>query len=406
MSKKRLLIIGAGEEQIPGYEFATKMGLKVVGSDINPNAPGFTLTDEKIIASTYDARGTLQQVLDFHKKYPINGVMTLASDAAMTVAIVANELGLQGISIETATLTSNKLLQLERFHQDGIPVPVYREIRSIEQLRQAIDEWRYPLIIKPPDNRGARGVLRLTKYIDVEWAFSESISQSETNSIIAQKFIEGYQISSETLVINGKCYTAMYSGRNYEFLEKHSPYVIENGGWLPADITQHQQKSLDELVQHVADSLGVKDGPLKGDFVLTENGPMVIEFASRMGGGYAVSHSIPLTHGVNIVEQVIKMSIGEQVDKKDLIPRYKQSAAIRFFFPKPGVVKEIIGFEDLDNYDGVVLKRIYVKKGDKVGEITDHTRRAGCVIVVGKDKKEAEQRVLEAIKSVRIITEP
>ncbi|MFH1624222.1 MAG: ATP-grasp domain-containing protein [Pseudomonadota bacterium] len=399
-----MLIIGAGVEQVPAYELGLKMGLIVVGSDMNPEAPGFKLTDERIIASTYDARETLEEASKFHRKNPIDGVMTLANDVPMTVAVIAKELQVPGISIETARLSSNKLLQLERFREDRIPVPDYREVRSKEQLRRIIDEWGYPLIIKPPDNRGARGVLRLTKGFDVEWAFNETISHSETRSIVAQKFIEGYQISSESFVLEGKCYTAMYSGRNYEFLERFSPHIIENGGWLPAGITEQETRALDEVVQRVVDSLRVKNGPLKGDLVLTGDGPVVIEFTPRMGGGYAVSHSIPLTHGVNLVAQVIKMSLGLPVDVTDLIPRYKQSAALRFFFPKPGIVEEIKGFEKLDKYGWVVLKRIYCKVGDVIEEVTNHTKRSGCVIAVGKDKKEAEERAKEAISSVQIIT--
>ncbi len=405
MDRKRLLIIGAGEEQVPAYKIALTMGLTVVGSDINPNAPGFHLTGEKIIASTYDAEETLREVLKFNEVNPIHGVMTLACDTPVAVALVAKELGLKGNTIHTAKLSSDKLLQLRRFRLDNIPIPDYKEIQSVEELKSTIDDWGLPVILKPPDNRGARGVLRLADPVHMEWAFRESASNSAKGSIIVQKFIPGNQISSESIVVSGKAYTAMYSGRNYGLLEKYAPYVIENGGCLPADITESQEESLDDIVQRAAASLGIEDGPLKGDLVLTDKGPVVLEFASRMGGGYAVSHSIPLTHGVNLIEQVIRQALGEQLSIRDLHPAYKQSAAIRFFFPDPGVVKEIKGFDNLGVHDGVVLKRLYIKKGDTVPRITDHTKRAGCVIAVGKSKKEAEQRAISAINAVLIVTE-
>ncbi len=404
MNKKRLLIIGAGQEQAPAYKIALKMGLKVVGSDMDPHAPAFRFTDEKIIASTYDAEETLEEALKYHESKPIDGVMTLACDTPTAVALVAKTLGLQGNSLETAKLSSDKLLQLHRFRSDNLPIPAYREIQTEEQLESAIADWGFPLILKPPDNRGARGVLRLTESVDLRWAFRESLSNSGSGSVIVQKFIPGEQISSESIVVSGKAYTAMYSGRNYEFLEKYAPYIIENGGCLPADITETRQKALDDVVQRAAESLGVENGPLKGDLVLTDKGPMVLEFATRMGGGYAVSHSIPLTHGVHLVEQVIRQALGRTPRVEDLIPAYKQSAALRFFFPFPGVVKEIKGFDKLGGPDGVVLKRLYVKEGDVIAPVTDHTKRAGCVIAVGKDKEEAEQRAAKAVDSVRIVT--
>jgi biotin carboxylase len=404
MKRKRLLIIGAGEEQAPAYEFAIRMGLNVVGSDINPKAPAFHLTKERIIASTRDSDSTLREVKRFHQRLPIDVVITVAHDASVTVAKVASELGLKSISIQSAKLASNKLLQLEKFRKDGIPVPKFRELKSVEELNSVIAEWGYPLVIKPLDNRGARGVLRLTNQIDTEWAFFESLSQSQTGSILAQEFVSGPQISSETLVVNGKGYTAMYSGRNYEFLDRFSPYMIENGGPLPADITEEEKKTMDAIVQKAADSLGIENGPLKGDLVCSPKGVVVLEFAARLGGGYACSHSIPLTHGVNLVEQLIKMAVDIPIDIRNLIPKYKQSAVIRFFFPEPGIIKAIRGFDELDQWDWVKLKKMYLKVGDRVERVTDHTKRAGCVIVVGQNTKEAEAKAEQAIKSVEIIT--
>ncbi len=402
--RARLLIIGAGEEQVPAYEFAVKMGLNVVGSDINPKAPAFCLTRERIIASTYDTEGTIREVKKFNREHPIDGVMTIAHDVPVTVAKVANELGLKSISIQSAELASNKLLQLTTFQKNAIPVPKFRELKSVEELKGVIVEWGYPLVIKPLDNRGARGVLRLTRQVDTEWAFHESLSYSQTGSILAQEFVSGPQISSETLVVNGRCYTAMYSGRNYEFLDRFSPYMIENGGWLPADITEEEKKTMDAIVQKAADTLGIVNGPLKGDLICSPKGVVVLEFATRLGGGYACSHSIPLTHGVNLVEQLIKMAVGIPIDVRELIPKYRQSAVIRFFFPKPGIVKAIRGFDVLDQRDWVILKKLYLKVGDRVERVTDHTKRAGCVIAVGQNMKEAEARAGQAIKSVEIIT--
>jgi biotin carboxylase len=404
MSAKRLLILGAGEEQVPAYEFALRMGLKVAGLDMNPQAPALRLTRERIIASTRDADSALQAVKDFHRERPIDGVMTIAHDVPVTVAVIAEELGLPGMPVASARLAANKLLQLEAFQKNGVPVPKFREIRTVEELKGVINKWGYPLVIKPLDNRGARGVLRLTEQIDTEWAFQESLAQSQTGSILVQEFVPGYQVSSETLVVDGRCYTAMYSGRNYEFLERFSPYIIENGGWLPGDVNEEQEQAMDVVVQKAADCLGIRNGPLKGDLVLSPRGVVVLEFAARLGGGYACSHSIPLTHGVNIVEELIKMSVGMPVDTGDLIPHYRQSAAIRFFFPQPGIIKEIRGFEELDRRDWVILKRMYARVGDRVDRVTDHTKRAGCVITVGPNLKEAEDRAEEAIKSVEIIT--
>ena len=401
----RLLIVGAGQEQIPAYETALDMGFNVVGSDMNPDAPAFSLPVDKIVASTYDPAETVAKALDYHQTSPIDGVMTLACDAPLTVAGVARQLGLPGISDGSALLGTDKLEQIRKFQSDGLPVPDFSVVDTLTQAMEIADSWGYPVIIKPIVGRGGRGVLRITGPEDLTRTFGEVSGMGSDSRVLLQKYLSGPQISSETIIVEGVAYTAMYSGRNYEHLEKFAPYIIENGGWLPALISAEQKEQLDKTVQLVAESYGITNGFIKGDLVLSDDGVKIIEFAARMGGGYAVSHSIPAAHQIDLVKQSIKMALGMTIDTSELIPRYRMSAAIRFFLPEPGLVKEIRGFGQLDALDWVILKKMYIAPGDIIEKITNHTKRAGCVIVTGRDHQEAERRVKEAIDRVEIITE-
>ncbi|MGR3218591.1 MAG: hypothetical protein ACUZ8H_02070, partial [Candidatus Anammoxibacter sp.] len=92
-NRKRLLIIGAGVEQVKAYQVANKLGVDVIGSDMNPNAPAFEYANGRIIASTRDVEGTIKAVRQYHVSKPIHGVMTIANDVPLTVACVAEELG-------------------------------------------------------------------------------------------------------------------------------------------------------------------------------------------------------------------------------------------------------------------------------------------------------------------------
>lgn len=194
---KRILIIGAGIEQVYAYKLAKKLSIQVVGTDINPYAPAFEFSDDKILASTRDPEETWEGVEKFIKSKRINGVMTLANDVPYTVAYVANKLDLPSIPLESARLATNKLDMKEKFLIDGIHVPDFCEIKSVKELKTKISEWRYPVIIKPIDNRGARGVLRITKEVDLDWAFQEALNNSEIGRIILEKFIEGPQITKQ-----------------------------------------------------------------------------------------------------------------------------------------------------------------------------------------------------------------
>jgi len=196
----------------------------------------------------------------------------------------------------------------------------------------------------------------------------------------------------------------MFSERNYEHLDRFSPYIIENGGTLPARLSQAEMSAMDDVISRCAILLGVDNGPLKGDIVLTENGPVVLEMAPRLGGGYAATDSIPLTTGVELTKQVIRLCLNEDIKVDELKPRPIQTAVLRFFFPQPGKISSIKGFEGLSGYDWVKKRGMYLGVGDTVEPVTNHCRRAGFVIVAGKDEDEAKERASRAVNSVKIET--
>ena len=128
---KTLLIISAGIEAVPGIELAKSMGLQVVISDMNPNAPGFAVADDQLLASTYDVDATVAAARAYHKQVrPLDGVMCIASDVPLTVASVAAVLGLPGIPVESARLATDKLAMKEHFAADGVPIPWFSPVSA------------------------------------------------------------------------------------------------------------------------------------------------------------------------------------------------------------------------------------------------------------------------------------
>ena len=129
---KTLLIVSGGIEAVPGILKAKEIGLHVVVSDYNPEAPGFRYADDRIIASTYDVRETVAAAEEYHKNVrPLDGVICVASDVPLTVASVAEKLGLPGLSIKTARLAGDKLAMKDRLVKGGIPVLWYKPIMSV-----------------------------------------------------------------------------------------------------------------------------------------------------------------------------------------------------------------------------------------------------------------------------------
>lgn len=403
--EKAILIVSGGIEAVAGIKVAKDMGLHVVVSDMNPQAPGFAVADDTIVASTYDVEATVKAAREYHRSArPLDGVICIASDIPLTVACVAKELGLPGITVESANLSSDKLAMKQKFQSDGVPVPWFSQVSSVEVLRRFVDKQGYPLVIKPVDSRGARGVLRLTEDVELAWAFDYAKGQSPTGRVMLERFLDGPQVSTESIVLNGTAHTPGFADRNYELLDTYAPHMIENGGELPSHLPEATQEAVREVVQKAAHSMGIEDGVVKGDIVVHEGKPYVIELAARLSGGYFCTHEIPLNTGVDFVQQAIKLAIGEPVNPDDLEPRYQRPVSQRYLFPKPGRVVSITGVEEVTRRPNIALCEVRTEVGAIIGEVSSHPARAGVIIAHGPGPEQAREAAETAVRDIRIET--
>ena len=400
---KTLLIIGAGAEQVPGILLAQKLGIFVVAVDGNPRAPGFALADDYGVVSTYDVPGNVQFARTYSgSKRNIDGVMTLASDVPMTVAAVAYALGLPGHTLQTARRASDKLLMKRVFAKNGVPIPEFAPVKNSADIERFVRRHGYPIVVKPVDSRGARGVLRISNKEDLSWAIHTSRSESPSGRVMVEKFLQGPQFSTESVIYDGRIMTTGLSDRNYEYLEKFAPNIIENGGDLPASLNSAQRKRLNALLLRAARSLGIKRGSMKGDVVWTKRGPYIIEVAARLSGGYFATDEVPLSTGVDIVEQVIRIALGLPPQFRMLKPKFTKYVCQRFFFPQgAGTIRNIRGIAKARAIPGVKRLHLYAKVDDVVKKIVSHPSRGGYVMAVATTRAKAQSIARRAVETVR-----
>ncbi len=403
---RTLLIVSGGREAVPAIAEARRMGLRVLVSDGAPDAPGLRLADAGLIASTYDAEATVEAARAYAARNPIDGVLAVAADVPVTVAAVADALGLPGISLATAYLAADKLAMKERLRAAGVPVPWYAAVASAEALATLAARTSAPLIVKPVDSRGARGVVRLLPGVEPTWAYEIAAAESPTGRVMVEAFVAGPQVSTESVVVGGQVTTVGFSDRNYELLERFAPFVIENGGELPSHLPERTRLAIEALVADAAHALGVRHGTVKGDVVVGPGGPMMIELAARLSGGYFCTHEIPLATGVNLVGAAIRLALGEEPRREDLRPRWSKGVAQRYLFPPPGTVTAVEGAAEAAAGEGIALLEIRVACGDRVRPMTSHVCRAGVVITVGETRAQAVERAEAAAARVRILTRP
>lgn len=398
------MIIGATEEHIFAQEVARSLGLRTFVTDINPNAPGFKTADHFALASTYDYRGTLSAARNYEKNNgKISGVMAVATDVPFTVAYVADGLGLAGLPLDTARKLSEKLPMKEALHNAGLSIlPLFEEIKSYEDAGVFAQKTGFPFIIKPIDSRGARGVQLVRERMDLREVFEITKKESPSGRVMAEEYLDGPQLSVEGAIVEGEAFLPAIFDRNYEYLKRFSPFIIENGGEMPSKYAKDFKSEAESVMAKAAKALGIRNGIVKGDFVIHEGKVKVIEIAGRLSGGFFGTVATPYSTGVNLIANVMRQAIGESVSKEDWMPTVEQGACIRFAFPPAGIVEDICGIDEIKKDKSCLYCGVFIKKEDAIGQMRSHPNRPALVVASGKDRLDSMRNAGRLMKKLII----
>ncbi|KKK56772.1 hypothetical protein LCGC14_3061180, partial [marine sediment metagenome] len=282
-------------------------------------------------ASCYHVDPVLSALQDFGKR--INGVICAGTDAPHVMAAIGDEYAVVSPTPDTALLSTDKFAQAEALFAARVNVPSFDG-----ELYRVAASHPPPWVIKPVDSRGARGVFRV-QGVEDPWDRWREIAKAEspTGRAMIQKWIDGQQISSESLVQNGEILWTAFADRNYDRLEEFAPYVIEDGCDMPSEIASYhendwEQKARAEL-QKCVDALTLENGVLKGDLVWDGHDIWVIEVATRLSGGRMCSDITPVVFGVDFVGMAIRIALGDYIWPGEISPYLQRHCSQRFLFP-------------------------------------------------------------------------
>ena len=397
---KTLMILGASILQVPAIEKAIDMGLQVVALDMNPNAVGFEIPGvEKEIISTIDT----PRIIEAAKKHRIDGIMTLASDMPMrSIARVCRELGLVGITEDTAFKATNKALMLDALKAANVPVPLYFRVKGLEDFKKAVDQVEaagYKCIVKPADNSGSRGVDLLKEDYDILKAYDYSIQYSRCGELIVEEFMEGPEVSVETLTIDGETHVIQITDK----LTTGAPYFVEIGHSQPSQLSDEKCTLISKAAVAANKALGIQTGPSHTEIIVTKDGPKIVEIGARLGGDCITTHLVPLSTGLNMVEMCIRLSIGEELKNSELTPLLNKGSAIRFIHSEPGILQSINGIDDvLCNQS---IKQICITKpvGSEIDSLHNSLDRIGYVISNMEEPADAIKECENAISLLEVV---
>ena len=388
-NKKSVLIFGVGPLQKSIIDRAKLMGLYTIGIDPAADATCKDEVDAFEIVGGQDFEGTMAVA----KKYQIDAIVTAATDKPLVMmARVAKELNLPFYSVETAQWSTDKFQMKERFELGGVPHAQGRLISKVEEAEGLI----FPVIVKPRDNSGSRGVKLCRDKNELQISIDEALENSKLDTVLVEEFIEGPEYSIESLHHDGK-------SEVIQFTEKKTtefPYNVELGHIQPANISDENKQKIREIISKIGKALNFENCPSHTELKINDRGIFVIETSPRLGGDYITSTLTPLSTRVNLEDELLKISLGEEINPS---PKAVQSSDVRFFaFEEGSVIKHVPNEDFVKGWPHVVDFSFNLKEGDKVNRITSSLNRYGHLILQAGNRDAIEEAF---DKYERIITD-
>ena len=398
-------VLGASMDQLSVIKTIRAKGLRALAFDSDPNSIAATEADDFVTISNRDIDAVVEYCRSYSTKHPVIGVTTIGSDIPHIVAAIATKLDLPSVSIDTGRKATHKFLMKERFRECGIPIPWFRYASSAIELRKLAEENDYRIIMKPVDAAGSYGVFHPRPQDDLDELFEKTSAVGKVGRVMVEEYLEGVQVSTESIIVDDTGYTPGMARRNYDERELFRPQIMQNGSDQPGDFTKEEIEACGELTIRAGRALGITRGVAKGDLVIhPERGPMVIEIAARLSSGHFADGLVPIASGVNLIDAVVDIAVGCDPDPSVFVPDRNKAASTRFFFPKPGRLETITGIDAAARNPWFKLLESPYVPGDVIESPVHHGRRAGVFLVEGDTREQARERAGEIYDTVKFVT--
>lgn len=289
-----------------------------------------------------------EKILDCCRRIGIDGIVTIASDAAVaTVCYVASAMGLISNPYKFCKETTDKFCMRKCLVCNGIPSPGFVRIKSVVgDLNAQMVNFHFPVIVKPVDRSGSRGVKKVANMEELNDAVNLAISESFSGQAIIEEFICGREISVECISYEGIHYILQATDK----VTTGSPHFVELEHYQPARISEDILTKVYSIVKNSLDALHIKYGASHSELKITDDGDIyVIEIGARMGGDFIGSNLVQLSTGYDFLKGVIEIALG---DFTPPLIRNRSYSGVYFLCKETESLKNII--ENRDKYPEIV----------------------------------------------------
>jgi biotin carboxylase len=373
VGQRDIAIIGASYLQLPLINTAKELGYTTHVFAWAANDVGEMAADHFYPISIVEKENILAKC----KEIGVIGICSIASDlATITVNYVADKMHLIGNSMETTMASTNKHLMRNCFEIHGDPSPrSYLVDTNIDFDSLKLD---YPVIVKPTDRSGSRGITKLTSSFGLSEAIKLACDQSFEKKALVEEYAEGQEYSVEYCSFKGIHHFLQLT---YKFTTG-SPHFIETGHLEPAPVDEVTLRRIQKIVSHALDSLGVQYGASHSELKVDKNGQIkLIEIGARMGGDFIGSNLVEQSTGINFIKAVLDIAVGKEPDFEPCIT--PKAAGVRFVFDK----KDIDIFKKLQREHSEYIIQSEI---NPIGEnrVVDSSTRLGYYIMAADNAQD------------------
>lgn len=395
-SQARVLFVGAGPAQMPAIRRARDLGYEPFAVDADPSAVGFEFAAEFTIGDIRDPAFIKECAV----RYRVNAIVAIATDVSVpSVARVCESLGLPAIPVEGADVSVNKLLQRERMKAAGLVVPIFEPFQTVEVALAKAVEIGFPVVIKPIDAAGSRGVRLVQDAGAVAQAAEEALAVSRTSVGLVEEYIEGAEVSVEGFVVGGEFHVVCLS----EKTRTPPPYLLDMAVHFPDSLMPTERDAIISVARKAVAACGLDNCPVHMELLRSVRGPVVVELAARGAGFRVFTNILPYVTGLDTVNVQLQSALGMPVQIEPKVP--SRGAAIIFLSPTPGKLKSVEGLDKARAVQGVQEAEVYIQPGTVMGELKCGADRIGHLIVFAENRQEVERRASQALSLIKIEVE-
>ena len=388
---KKILILGAGLWQIPYLKKAKEMGLYVIATDWSDNAVGKEYADLFKPISVRDK----EESLKFAMENDIDAVFTSTDVGVPTAAYISQKMNLLGITEAQAELATNKFVMRNKIKEIGLKTPLYKMCRTEKELLEAYQSFPQTVIVKPTDNCGSRGVFVVNSKEELLAVSKETFESSFSGQVLLEELMTGIESSVEVLVDNGKPIILGWCKK----VKSPFPYRVDMQLDYFPDRPEEENKEVEEMVNQLVRGIEMRNGIMHIEFIWTQDGVKIIEFALRGCGGNVITYLMPALRGYDIEKFLLARALGEDIP---VILSPSRFGTLKFIIPQAGKVKKLSGVEEINKKDYVLDFHTELCDDFVIESIKNTSKRPAHVIVIGDSREDINNKLNEVVGTLKI----